>query len=436
MVFLLKLSNKSKKRELSNIYKGILALAKGAILARLLGLLSIPLLTRIYSPEDYGVLALYTAFVTILSPMITLRYVQAIPLPRTDSMAINLFFMCLKLIFVGLLVISITLYFFGEIIFVWFDLQALSPWWPLIAIGVASSALYELFSLWATRKRNYKVLANAQIQQSFMGNTVKIVLGLFGLKTIGLLIGQAFNQGSGTLSLIRQFLKEFDKLKSKVSRQRIFFIALYYKSFPFYRLPSQILMVVSVQAPVFMMASLYGKEITGQFSLAMMALSLPVSLIGAAVSRAYYAEIAALGKNSISEIKKITSDVQKKLFLIGLPLTVVVLLFAESGFILVFGTEWGVAGDFARVLAPFILFQFTSAPLMEALNVVGSQLNFLFIQTLRAIGLVFLYFILKVKYISAFNFVIAISAYLSLFYLFASLFVMFVLIRKNKKHAA
>src|SRR5699024_3463149 len=109
------------------------------------------------------------------------------------------------------------------------------------------------------------------------------------------IIGQFLSQSAGTTNLFKNALKDFKKLTSSVKKNNIFFIAKYFQDFVWFRLPSQFLMLLSVQAPVLMMAALYGSDATGQLSLAVMALSLPIGLLGRAIGRAYYAEVAAIG---------------------------------------------------------------------------------------------------------------------------------------------
>lgn len=138
----------------------MITLAMGAGLARIVGIASIPILTRLYSPDDYGVLAVYTSIVTVLVPILTFRYVTAIPLPKTDAMAFNLFVLCAKLIALGTLLIALTLGLFGHTVLGWFSMEELAPYWWLIAIGVMGTASYELFSMWATRKKDYKVITS------------------------------------------------------------------------------------------------------------------------------------------------------------------------------------------------------------------------------------------------------------------------------------
>src|SRR5690554_3840486 len=377
--------NRQLSGESGNVLRGMVTLVMGAGLARIVGLASIPILTRLYSPEDYGVLAIYTSIVAVLVPILTLRYVTAIPLPKTDAMAFNLFMLCVKLILVGTLLISLVLGFFGETVLGWFSMQEYAHLWWLIAIGVMGTATYELFSLWATRKKDYKIIAKTQFTQSLTGNAVKIGLGLLSLKPLGLVIGQLVAQSGGVGSLFKNAYQDFKKLYPKLSKKKQKLVAKYYQDFPWFRLPSQFLMALSTQAPILMMSALYDKESTGQLGLAVMALSLPVSLIGMSMSKAYFAEVAAIGKNDLEKIKRITLNVQKKLFIISVPITIFIMLLARPIFVFVFGKDWVVAGLYASILAPSMLFAFTSAPLVQVLNVIGSQKSYLFINLVRVI---------------------------------------------------
>lgn len=418
--------------ESGNVFRGMLTLFMGAGLARIIGIVSIPVLTRIYAPDDYGVLALYVSFVSILTPVLSLRYVTAIPLPRTDRVAFQLFAVCFQLIVASSCLIAVLLFFFKETIFSWFNMQALVPWWWLIVIGAAGSALYELFNLWATRKKQYKIIAQTQFGQSLIGNLVKIILGLLAIKPAGLIVGQFISQSAGIGNFIKNSFYEFKLNLLYVKKRRALFVAKYYQQFVWFRLPSQFLMVLSVQAPVMMMAALYDKEVTGQLSLAILALSLPVQLVGQATGRAYYAEVASIGRADPEQVRKITVDVQKKLFALGIPATIIVLFLAQPMFKMVFGEKWALAGKFAAILSPYMLLQFTSNPLVQVLNVLGSQLMFLIINVTRIIGLGVIWAILNYIDFNATYYVTLISCYLFIYYLIMTLLI-FKLVDKSAK---
>lgn len=411
------LINRQLQGESGGVFRGMITLAMGAGLARIVGIASIPILTRLYSPDDYGVLAVYTSIVTVLVPILTFRYVTAIPLPKTDAMAFNLFVLCAKLIVLGTVLIALTLGLFGHTVLGWFSMEELAPYWWLIVIGVMGTASYELLSMWATRKKDYKVIAKTQFSQSLLGNLIKIGLGILAVKPLGLVFGQIVAQSGGIGSYIKNAIKDFRALRLGLINKKQWLLASYYQDFPKYRLPSQILMLLSVQAPVLMMAALHGKAETGQLGLAIMALSLPVSLVGGAMGRAYYAEVAAIGKSDFKKIWRLTVTVQKNLFAVGLPAAVLLMLLAEPAFAFFFGGEWVKAGLYASYFSIFTLLQFTSNPLVQVLNVVGSQFVFLMINVVRSVGYVFVYFIAQDFSLASNEFVILLASYLTVYYL-------------------
>lgn len=409
--------------ESGSTFKGMLTLALGSSAARIVGIASIPIVTRIYSPADYGLLALYISIVSILVPIATLRYSTAIPLPKTDALAINIVALGLLLIAIYSAILLSLLFLFSETILAWFDMAELAQWWWLIVLGVAGTASYELFSLWATRKKQYKVIAKTELSQSLIGSTAKIVLGLLAFKPMGLIIGQFFAQSAGMSGLIKASAKDFKRLVPEINRKRVKLLAIYYRDFPYFRLPSQLLLQVSSNAPILMMASLYSRELTGQLSLAIMAISIPTGLVGQSMAKAFYAEIAAVGKRDLVKVRAITIDVQKKLFLVGVPLTVLMMLLAEPLFKLVFGEEWKLAGKYATILAPFILLQLTSSPLMQVLNLIGGQLLFLVINIVRVLGLAAIFMLANNIELAADMFIILLSSFLFIFYLAMTAFI-------------
>lgn len=416
--------------ESGSTFKGMLTLALGSGVARIVGIASIPIVTRIYSPADYGLLALYISIVSILVPIATLRYSTAIPLPKTDALAINIVALGLLLIAIYSAILLSLLFLFSETILAWFDMTELAQWWWLIVLGVAGTASYELFSLWATRKKQYKVIAKTELSQSLIGSTAKIVLGLLAFKPMGLIIGQFFAQSAGMGGLIKASAKDFKRLMPEINRKRVKLLAIYYRDFPYFRLPSQILLQVSSNAPVLMMTTLFSRELTGQLSLALMALSLPVGLIGQSVAKAYYAEVAAIGKRDLPKVKKLTIDVQKTLFVIGIPITIAIFFLAEPIFKIVFGEEWALAGKYAAILSPYMLFVFTSAPLMQVLNIIGSQKTFLIINIIRIFILFSVFCFSKLFKLNQIDFVILYSFSMTAVFFGMAILIIFYLNRR------
>ena len=80
-----------------SVFRGMFTLALGSGAARLISIAVIPVLSRIYAPEDYGVLSVFIALTAILAPLLSLRYVTALPLPRHPGLAMSLFALCVGL---------------------------------------------------------------------------------------------------------------------------------------------------------------------------------------------------------------------------------------------------------------------------------------------------------------------------------------------------
>lgn len=416
--------------ENQKLFKNILKMVFGTGIARIIGVASIPILTRLYTPYDYGVLAVFVGLIAVISPILSLRYVVAIPLPKKDESAINLVALSLMLMGCMSVVIGLIFYFFIDVFAQWFDIAVLQDFWWLIILGAIAVALYEMLILWATRQQDYSIIARTKVIQSLIGEGSKIVLGLLTIKPLGLLVGNILEQSAGSTAFIYKFKKDFNRLKFHIHKKILYLLWYYYRGFPLFRLPSQFLLVFSMQAPAFFAASLYGATLTGQLSLALMAMALPISLIGASVSQVFYGEISNLGKGSEEKIKNLVIVVQKKLFLVGIPITLFIFFAGEFIFKIAFGNKWIEAGQYASILAPYLLLQLTSSPLVQVLNVYNAQLSFLAINVFRAIGLVSIYLYCQYFNIEMSDFVAILSGFLFVFYLLMSVYILNVVNRK------
>lgn len=340
------------------VFRGMATLALGSGIGRVIGIAAIPVLTRLYTPEDFGALAVFTALVAILAPLVTLRYVLALPLPRHDGVAMNLLVLSFGLMLVFCALIALALGLWGGALLTLVSMQVLAPWWWLIALGVLGTATYEMLTMWATRKRAYKVIAQTNVTQSAAGAVVKIGLGLAAWAPLGLLVGQVVAQTGGIGRLITGFGADLRAQWHHLRASRIRKAAWRHRGFPIWRVPSQFLMVLSMQAPIFVMAVLFDPESTGQLAIALSVLTVPTVLIGQTAAKAFYAEATLIGAHNPTKIKEINTAVERRLaFMILLPCLVLV-FWSDLIFQFLFGQDWKLAGIFAGYLAPTLFFRF------------------------------------------------------------------------------
>ncbi|HOM66355.1 MAG TPA: oligosaccharide flippase family protein [Ignavibacteriales bacterium] len=414
------------------IFSNMIKLVTGDSIARVIGLATAPIITRLYLPEHMGVLSVFTSLVALLIPFGTFRYSLAIPLPKSDSSALNISVLSFILLTISTLFLFFIFIFFGNEILVFFSMEQVTHYWWLVPITFAGTGLYDLLSGWAIRKKEFKPLAKTKVWQKIIGDVVKVLFGLIDIRPLGLLIGYILNQAGGILSLFKNFKIFFTDNVRCISRKRIIYFSKRYSDFPKYRIPSQFLLNLTAKAPLLYFAWHFGADTTGQIGLATMMLSLPISLIGYTTGKAYYAEIATIGKRMPEKIYKVTRNVSRKLFLFSIIPFSIILFFGPFIFKIVFGPKWNDAGVFASILSPYLLAQFIYGPISEGiLSVFEKQSKVLVIEISRTIitFLVFLIsFILKSKPIYT---LLLYSIGLTLHYIFATIIV-FLVIRRSK----
>lgn len=406
------------------MFRGAVTLAVGSGFGRTIGIAAIPILTRLYTPKDFGVLSVFTALVLILAPLITLRYVLALPLPRQDGMAMNLLALVLGLLFSIGAMLAAVMWLWRAPLLALFSMETLANWWWLIVLGVMGAAIYETLTLWATRGRAYKEMAYTQVTQSAAGAVVKIALGLAAIQPLGLLVGQVVAQTGGITRLLRHFWPQFRTNWRYVSAARIRMVASRYKGFAIWRVPSQFLMIFSMQAPVLFMAAFYDAGTTGQFGLAVMALSIPVNVMGQSAGNALYGEAAKIKQTDWHQIPEIAKNLQKRLLILSIPPAAIIFFFGESIFCVLFGRDWAQAGRFASILSVALVFQFTSAPLIKIMNILSNQSVFLVMNAVRFVGVIAVFRIAEMVTFDAAQTIVFYTGFSVVFYLLISLFVL------------
>ncbi len=413
------------------IFRNMAKLAGGDGLARIIGLLTTPVITRIYLPEHLGVLSVFVAIVSLMGPLGTFRYSLAIPLPKKDGVAANIVFLSLIILGLTTLLSFLTFLLFGSQILTLFSMQQLIPYWWMIPLAFAGTGVYELLSNWAVRIRAFYPLARTKVWQKTLGAGTKIGLGLMGLKPLGLLIGQMITQTGGVVYLIRAFFRGFSENLIHVTRHRIKFVGKRYADFPKFRAVSNFLLTFGARAPLLYFAWQFGAEVTGQIGLALLMLSLPVTLIGTTTGKAFYAEIARIGKKKATEVLGITKSIAKKLFIVSFIPFIILLLLGPWLFGIVFGSQWHDAGVFASILAVYLLAQFIYNPIGDGIfNVFEKQSAVLIIETSRLMLTLLVFFLAYYMALNPFETIAIYSAALTIHYSFAT-FVVFRIIKKS-----
>src|SRR3546814_5913955 len=143
----------------SSFARAVGVLVGGAAVAQSLSILAAPVLTRLYEPADYGVLAVYFALLQLLLGVAALRFELAIPLPETDAQAADLVVLALVLVACTSLLVSGAVAAAGGWIASLVRAPELEPYLWLLPIGLFGAGIFEVLSYWAIRQSSFTILA-------------------------------------------------------------------------------------------------------------------------------------------------------------------------------------------------------------------------------------------------------------------------------------
>jgi len=132
---LVNIFNKFSKRLEANVfYNNIAVVAGGNVTAKLIGIALTPIITRIYTPADYGVFNVFMSIVGITGSLATLRYAITIPIAGNEKIADNLLRLCFLVTFALSLLWVFFVAIFGETISLHYEIQQLNTYLWLIPI--------------------------------------------------------------------------------------------------------------------------------------------------------------------------------------------------------------------------------------------------------------------------------------------------------------
>jgi O-antigen/teichoic acid export membrane protein len=342
--------NKLKSIFISKFFKNSLAIIFGTGVAQFFPILFVPLISRLYTPSQYGEYALFVSVVSILSIFVTSHYNQAIMLPKTKENALELINICYTICvyFSGIT-------FVGVFIFCCINNNFIFLLVPFVIFLLSTNII---MTIWNSKCQKYSVISKSKI---ISGISIVVFQILFYLlfKEIGLIIGYVCSA-----FIINVFLrissKSFDFSIVNLKKHKP--ILLRYKYFLIYNLPADLSNGFIVNIPTFVLAKFVGKSAVGQYNFGYKILGAPISLFSTSVGEVFKQQ-AIESKQISNNCRTIFNQTLLILILISLPIFIILFFFAPSLFAFLLGEQWREAGVYTQILAPMYFFRFISSPL-------------------------------------------------------------------------
>ncbi len=357
---------------MSEFIKNILKLVSGNLVAQLIGVLLIPIIARLYSPEDVGLLQIFLSISTIVTIFSCLSYQTSIMLPKEEEDSANIFALCVLLIIItsGLcgLVVSINSDWIERTL----NAPELSSYLIFLPFFIFLNGNLVVMNYWLSRKSQFSIIAGANVSNSLFCKVIQIKTKIEAISIApGLIIGILVGYAIADLFMLRWICKDA-RLLEFINHREIIKMAYRYKNFPIYSSWSTVANEISLQAPSFMLSMFFSPTIVGFYSIAFQAVSLPMNFLGSAVAQVFFQK-ASEEKNRTGSIKYIVEQVHQRLIAMVLFPMLILMIISEELFGFVFGSKWDVSGLYVKLLIPWILIMFISSPLTSIFCVLEKQ---------------------------------------------------------------
>lgn len=362
---------KLKSLKSSAFLRSIGLLVGGTALAQACGLLVLPLITRLYTPNDFTTLAVFASTLSVISVAACMRLEIAIPIPEDDHEAASLLALSLCACTIVAVITAIFIWILSVEFIELIDQPALRTYLWLLPIGIWLSGAYAAVQFWATRRKRFAAIAKTRITQVLGGACTQVVLGWTSSTPFGLLLGQVVSSGAGLYQLARNAFRLDHLVFRNITLSGMRRALRKYDRFPKYSAPEAVSNSAGVQIPIIMIAALSTGPEAGYLMLSMRAMAVPMGLIGGAISQVYLSR--APQEMRTNQLDKFTLKLIEGLAKSGIGPLLFVGIVSPLVFPLVFGTNWQRAGDFVAWMTPWFVMQFLSSPISMALHVTGNQ---------------------------------------------------------------
>jgi O-antigen/teichoic acid export membrane protein len=358
--------------------RNVATVATGTAAAQAVAMVFAPLITRIYGPEAYGLQGIFNSVVGLLSVVAAMGYPIAIVLPRRDDDAIGIAKLSLLIAAAFCLLTTLALTVFGGEILRLLHAEAIADFIYLVPIAVFVGVLSSVLGQWLIRKRAFGFNARYNVITAFLVGGSKYGLGFVHPGAAGLILTNTVGALLGTLLTFsgwRRRAKRSAKVEVWASTRigaSLHTLAREHYDFPLLRTPQNLINALSQSLPMLLLAAYFGPGASGQYSIVIAVLGVPITLIGGSVMAVFYPRINEAihnGENAHSLIIKAT---------VGMAATgalpfLTVIVAGPWLFAFVFGSGWRTAGEYGQWLSLWLFLQYINKPAVSAIPALKLQ---------------------------------------------------------------
>jgi O-antigen/teichoic acid export membrane protein len=400
-----------KLRNQSEFTKHVWTLLTGTASSQLIMIAFSPVLTRLYTPEEFGIFAIFLSSVGLISAAAAGRYEYAILKPKKYFESLSLLLLSVLLItIVSLISLVVILFFFDEINHL-MHMENYQYILFLVPITIFLTSLFLVLTLWNNRNKNFVLSARGNIAKSLFSSMLQVMLSIL---PSGLILGQIVGNALSLLILCKNFFTKDIKMIKYIQISNIVHVLKKYKNFPRYTLPHIIITSLKGNGTILLISMYFGNTTLGFYSLAMRALVMPVSIVGGSVSQVFYQKAAHMHIHHLS-IYDFTIKTIRNMFILAVPIFALIYVISPILFSFVFGEKWTTAGIYVQALVPYMFSLFILSTVTDVTLIFDRQKIYFYWGMAEAIGVISIFFIGNLFKIEIINILYMLSLFISLY---------------------
>ncbi len=363
----------------SEILNNLLFLLSSNGLAQLFPFLVYPFISRLFTTDTFGQLAIIVSIHSLLASVSTGKYDQAIAIPKSNEQAIHLYNIGIR-IALGISFLILPVVFIVRLIGTYFSFGSqVNNWFYVLVITVFCNACVQLINGWSLRQKLFSIIAGSVVVLSLLTSTLKLIFGFLNVND-GLLIAfvtaQVLTMIYATFRVTRSHYPPVIEKNTEEALKT----AAEYSGFPKFYMINALLNTFSSNLPVYLFAFYFSNDVIGQFSVASALLFTPVNAFCNSLNQVLLKKTLELKHSGTPVWPLIRSFIHKILTFSVMPgILLIILLPRILGIYL--GDQWTATGRFGQFLIPYAIGAMLSGSLAFVPNVFGKQLASLLIYT-------------------------------------------------------
>lgn len=356
----------------SDFLRSVSVLLTGAVFAQLITFAALPLLTRVYTPADFNLLAVYMSLVGMLSVVACLGFDMAVAIPDNEEDAFYLLVISAITAILTSFAAALFLLLWEGQLFHFLGMQGLITYGWLIPAGMLFTALYGAVQYFAVRRSRFADISKTRVAQTTAASIAQLGLGAMGYSPFGLLFGQMIGGGGGVFYLCRRMFSEGTPCSlARLKLTKLTGLVYGYRRFPKFTTFELLANSSASNIPIIVIAALAAGPEAGFVALAMRVMQVPMGLLGGAVSKVYLSKAPEAHRNH--ELASFTEGVLAGLMKVGVGPIICIGIVAPPLFSFVFGASWGRSGEIVSWMSAWFALQFLASPISMVMHVTGRQ---------------------------------------------------------------